>query len=76
MSEMKDGDQWETKMPAYGHSQRCQSCDTVHGPTDDCAHGIDTVVCPFCKEDDFDLIGLKMHLVNGWCEKYRNTGDK
>ena len=45
-------------------------------PTEDCAHGIDTVVCPFCKEDDFDLIGLKMHLGNGWCEKYRNTGDK
>ena len=27
-------------------------------------------VCPFCGEDDFDLGGLKFHLVNGWCPIY------
>lgn len=26
--------------------------------------------CPFCKEDDFDLEGLKVHLVHGDCEEY------
>lgn len=30
------------------------------------------VVCPFCSEDDFDLIGLKKHLVC-YCEKYAET---
>lgn len=28
--------------------------------------------CPFCKELDFDLIGLKLHLM-GRCEAYFNT---
>ena len=28
--------------------------------------------CPFCDEDDFDLIGLKNHLIWG-CEAYANT---
>lgn len=31
------------------------------------------VVCPFCLEDDFDLIGLKYHLQRGWCEVYENV---
>jgi len=26
------------------------------------------IECPFCHEPDFDLPGLKMHLVLGWCE--------
>ena len=26
--------------------------------------------CPFCKEHDFDLIGLQMHLQNGWCDVF------
>lgn len=25
--------------------------------------------CPFCGEDDFDLIGLKLHLLR-WCKKF------
>jgi len=29
-----------------------------------------SVKCPFCGEEDFDLVGLKMHLENGWCEEY------
>lgn len=28
--------------------------------------------CPFCHEPDFDLIGLKSHLMND-CEKFRDT---
>jgi hypothetical protein len=28
--------------------------------------------CPFCKEDDFDETGLKMHLL-GVCEVFANT---
>lgn len=27
------------------------------------------VKCPFCGEDDFDLWGLKMHLIR-WCDVY------
>ncbi len=26
--------------------------------------------CPFCNEDDFDLLGLKSHLLNGDCEPF------
>lgn len=26
--------------------------------------------CPFCGDDDFDLIGLQYHLQRGWCEVY------
>jgi hypothetical protein len=28
------------------------------------------VICPFCGGIDFNLLGLKMHLENGWCESY------
>lgn len=28
------------------------------------------VICPFCKEADFDLIGLEIHLMNNWCDIY------
>lgn len=28
------------------------------------------IKCPFCGEDDFDLVGLKIHLMNGHCEEY------
>ena len=31
------------------------------------------LVCPFCKEGEFDVIGLKAHLLNGWCEKFNNV---
>jgi len=31
------------------------------------------ISCPFCKEDDFDLIGLKGHLLNGRCEVFNLT---
>lgn len=25
------------------------------------------MICPFCKEDDFDAVGLKSHLIN-YCD--------
>lgn len=28
------------------------------------------VVCPFCYEADFDLIGLKGHYINGYCDRF------
>jgi uncharacterized Zn-finger protein len=34
-----------------------------------------SVVCPFCGEDDFDLLGLKFHLVRGWCETFEQLND-
>ena len=29
-------------------------------------------ICPFCGEDDFDLIGLKAHLLR-WCKVFEHT---
>ena len=31
------------------------------------------IICPFCKQEDFDLEGLKMHLEMGWCEVFNET---
>jgi hypothetical protein len=31
------------------------------------------IECPFCGEIDFDLIGLKAHLLNGDCEEFAHT---
>jgi uncharacterized Zn finger protein (UPF0148 family) len=47
------------------NSSQCYMCggkDTKQGGT---------IVCPFCGEGDFDLIGLKFHL--GDCEKFDST---
>lgn len=48
----------------------------------DAANEIDkmrnSLSCPFCQSSDFDLIGLKHHLVAGHCdefEKVRALGD-
>lgn len=30
------------------------------------------IPCPFCKDDDFDLIGLKEHLISGWCDEFND----
>ena len=31
------------------------------------------VTCPFCGDDDFDLIGLKAHLLRGHCDQFEAT---
>jgi hypothetical protein len=31
------------------------------------------IECPFCGDKDFDLVGLKGHLLNGDCEEYIHT---
>lgn len=31
------------------------------------------VMCPFCLENDFDLIGLKNHLLKGHCDIFNAT---
>lgn len=31
------------------------------------------LVCPFCKETNFDAPGLKSHLTQGDCEIFNNT---
>lgn len=33
----------------------------------------DLLPCPFCHETDFDLIGLKGHLLSGYCIIFDNT---
>ena len=32
----------------------------------------DLISCPFCKEHGFDMVGLKHHIMNGWCESYED----
>ncbi len=46
---------------------KCWACD--ESP---CICPVD---CPFCKDDDFDLPGLKAHFENGDCEVYNETED-
>lgn len=29
---------------------------------------VEYMVCPFCKDTDFDMVGLKIHLLSGYCE--------
>ena len=31
------------------------------------------VICPFCIEGDFDLVGLKIHFIRGYCDVFNNT---
>lgn len=35
-------------------------------------HMVEPLVCPFCREEDFDLIGLKVHLTMH-CSAYDRT---
>lgn len=30
------------------------------------------VRCPFCGDGDFDLIGLKLHIDRGWCQRFED----
>ena len=31
-----------------------------------------TIKCPFCNQGDYDLVGLKSHLIHGDCDKFNN----
>jgi hypothetical protein len=31
------------------------------------------VECPFCKDKGMDLVGLKHHILTGYCEGYEKT---
>jgi hypothetical protein len=31
------------------------------------------VRCPFCDEAEFDLIGLKLHYLRGYCDAFNDT---
>ena len=33
------------------------------------------VICPFCREGNFDLYGLQLHLLRGWCEIFPKLTD-
>ena len=33
------------------------------------------VICPFCSEPGFDLLGLKLHLTNGHCVIFENLSE-
>jgi hypothetical protein len=32
-----------------------------------------SLTCPFCNDDDFDAIGLKIHLIRGWCDAFEKV---
>lgn len=34
---------------------------------------VDYLPCPFCGEDDFDAVGLKHHLIMGYCVEFNET---
>jgi len=34
------------------------------------------ISCPFCGENDFDLIGLKLHISHGECDVFENLDAK
>lgn len=36
-------------------------------------NGDEYVACPFCGEDEFDLIGLKIHYTRGYCDVFEET---
>lgn len=31
------------------------------------------IICPFCKEKGYDLIGLKYHLLQGYCKVFNSV---
>jgi hypothetical protein len=33
------------------------------------------MLCPFCDEGGFDAIGLKAHLLRGWCDAFESVGN-
>ena len=49
------------------------SMDDLYNELIDLHADDNNIVCPFCKQDNFDLIGLKQHYEDGRCEVYRNT---
>ena len=56
------------------------SPNTTHGEQDmnpdmtqACVDNTEYFICPFCKEEDYDLIGLKCHFERGYCEEYNQT---
>jgi hypothetical protein len=32
-------------------------------------------ICPFCNQDNFDLIGLKDHFTSGYCDVFNDLPD-
>lgn len=56
---------WNGKIYIYYTPTHWQLIDTKNN--------MNEVICPFCNEKDFDLIGLKAHLLRGWCSNFNNT---
>ncbi len=51
-----------------GDNLWCRRCHSHHHVVDDCEQEHDNdMACPFCGETEFDEVGLKTHLVVGWC---------
>lgn len=45
---------------------------TATKTTEELVAGVSGIICPFCGEEDFDLIGLKIHLIVGWCDPFKD----
>lgn len=55
--------------------QRVLSAGRAGSKGDDGIEGKGLLPCPWCGEDDFDLVGLKSHLDQGDCKFYNETID-
>lgn len=58
----------------------CKKCNYKNGDRCDGTAGIEcpkgyteSSICPFCEEGDYDLEGLKLHLMSGQCEPFNQT---
>jgi len=58
---------------AKGHTGPCAAWPIPEKESDPSATANDALSCPFCLEGDFDPIGLKAHLLRGYCEKFNET---
>lgn len=59
----------DVKMPLSRHGWLNLACLKAVGGEG----GKRVLKCPFCNEDDFDIIGLKIHLLAGHCKVFDNV---
>lgn len=51
------------------------SSDLAHPPAVAGEDARQDIACPFCREDDFDVVGLKLHLTAGHCDVFNATAN-
>lgn len=67
--------------PDFPTQERCEECmadertlaEVRRSATKKAAGNFVELTCPFCTEKEFDALGLKHHLLNGWCDVFEQT---